>query len=256
MTWLFTNQGARPGSFNMLFDEAMAEELRNGLRPPTLRLYGWNPPAISLGYNQRAEDFDAEALRRAGIDLVRRPTGGRAILHDRELTYSCVAYLDENGPRALYRSINLCLLAGLKILGIRAELSGSQPDFRALYTEPSSIPCFASSAKDEIQYHGKKLVGSAQRRFGTVVLQHGSLLLGPQHRKIVNFLAPHAQGSEGIMDATLRDHTVDAATILGKDVPFDEAAEAVRKGFESTLGISFEESDAVPDLDQLHHSTN
>jgi lipoyl(octanoyl) transferase len=255
MTWQFTNHGARRGSFNMQFDEAMADELAAGQRSPTLRLYAWDPPAISLGYHQNPEDFDMDALFGAGIDLVRRPTGGRAILHDRELTYSLVAFLDDNGPRALYRSVNVCLLAGLKFLGIDAELSGSQPDFRALYAEQTSIPCFASSAKDEIQYRGKKLVGSAQRRLGTVILQHGSLLLGPQHREIVRFLAPHARSAGESMEATLRDHTVDAATILGREVSFDEAAAAIRKGFETGWGISFTETTPSPGAELKHQIT-
>ncbi len=230
----------------MAADEGMAERLRNGEALPTLRLYGWSPPAVSLGYHQDIEDFDLPSLRSAGVDIVRRPTGGKAILHDRELTYCIVTALDERGPRALYRSVNACLLRGLRNLGIDAELSSAEPDFRALYRDPSSIPCFSSSARDEIQFRGKKLVGSAQRRFGRVILQHGSLLLGPQHLGLVRFLSPGIRELEGNMEEALAGHTTDAETILGREVTYDEAAEAIRRGFESTWNIKFEETAEIP----------
>src|SRR5260221_12346908 len=107
----------------MEFDEILARRGENGPGTAVLRVYGWNPPAISIGIHQRESDFDAGALRREGIDLVRRPTGGRAILHAHELTYSAVMPVEDLGPRETYRFVGRCILRALTILGIEAEVS-------------------------------------------------------------------------------------------------------------------------------------
>ena len=114
--------GRRRGLFNMQFDEYLAVKLSSGIGVPTLRLYGWDPPAVSIGFNQDAGEFDEEKLRRSGIDLVRRPTGGRAILHANELTYSVVLAAGGRTPKEIYRFISEGLLAGVRALGIAAEL--------------------------------------------------------------------------------------------------------------------------------------
>jgi len=242
MTWKFLNTGFHSGSFNMEFDEALAHQFNNCSAIPILRVYGWSPPAISLGFNQNIQDFDSSKLTQAGIDIVRRPTGGRAILHAHELTYSVVIRIGEIGPRTIYHFINEGLLRGLEFMGIEAQLSEKSADFRKLYQDKTSIPCFSSSAKSEIQFDGRKLVGSAQRRYGTMILQHGSLLLGPQHRKITDFLAPHVEDSREILEGDLNARTTDAETILGKTVSFEEAADCVKQGFEKQYNIIFEDS--------------
>lgn len=244
MTWRFLNTGFNTGRFNMEYDEALATQLRNGTGVPTLRVYGWNPPAISIGFNQSIDDFDGTKLQQAGIDIVRRPTGGRAILHAHELTYSVVVRLDDRGPRAIYRFVNEGLLHGLRYLGVNAQLTDANDDFRTPYRDASSIPCFSSSAKSEIQFDGRKLVGSAQRRFGTVVLQHGSILLGPQHRRIVDFLAPHVDCMRHQLDESLSSSAIDVETIIGRPVTFDEIAACIRRGFEEACCVTFD--DAVP----------
>ncbi|MBI1806459.1 MAG: lipoate--protein ligase family protein [Ignavibacteria bacterium] len=243
MMWNFLNTGFHTGVFNMEFDEMLARQLNDENGLPTLRVYGWKPHAISIGFNQQAEDFDAVRLQQAGIDLVRRPTGGRAIFHAHELTYSVIMHVSETlGPRSIYRFINEGLIGGLHLLGIHAELSAEDDDFRKLYRDASSIPCFTSSAKSEIQFKGRKLVGSAQRRFGSVILQHGSLLLGPQHRKLSDFLAPHLRESREIIDDNLMHRTTDAESILGRAVTFEDAACCIKKGFKQECNITFEDS--------------
>jgi len=248
MIWKYINTGFQSGSFNMKFDEELASQLTSGVGSTTLRIYGWQPSAISIGFNQKMEDFDTVKLFKAGIDIVRRPTGGKAILHAHELTYSVVMKLEDRGPREIYRFINECLLSGLKYLGIEAHLSDKDDDFKKLYQTLYSIPCFSSSAKSEIQYNGQKLVGSAQRRYGTVILQHGSLLLGPQHQKIVEFLAPHIQNSREILIDILAARTIDVETILDRRVTFHEAAAAIKQGFEDQGQIIFDNSAMIENV--------
>jgi lipoate-protein ligase A len=242
MNWIFMNTGFHSGRFNMEFDEALAFQLKNNIGRETLRVYGWDPYCISIGFNQQPDDFDNHKLERDRIDLVRRPTGGRAIPHAHEITYSVVVKLYDTTPRALYRFINEGLLDALHFLGVNAELTDTDADFRTLYTDPTSVPCFSSSAKSEIQFNGKKLVGSAQRRYGTMILQHGSLLLGPQHRRLAEYLAPHIENMSNNIEEQLTHHTTDLETILGRPVSFDEVSDAIQSGFQRRCGITFDDS--------------
>jgi lipoate-protein ligase A len=234
----------------MEFDELLAARLGASGDSGTLRVYGWNPAAISIGRHQRIEDFDLVALDRAGIDLVRRPTGGRAILHARELTYSIVMRSGERSPREVYRFISRGLLRAFNLLGIDATLTDSDQGLKTAAGDPHSLPCFSSFAKDEIQFEGRKLAGSAQRRYGGVVLQHGSLLLGPQHRRIVDFLSPEARESRSFIEKDLATRTIDAESILGREVPFEECARALKQGFELACGITFQEQESAVTITQ------
>jgi len=240
MIWKFLNTGFQSGSFNMQVDEHLARNFEFNVSPPILRVYGWNPSTISLGHNQNIEDFDSDKIARAGFEIVRRPTGGKAIFHAHELTYSIVMELGDRGPRAVYDDINRGLLEGLEILGIGAQLAAQDEEFRKHYQSRTSIPCFSSTAKNEIQFNGRKLIGSAQRRFGKVILQHGSFLLGPQHRRLVEFLSPQAEGTRKLLEDSFLNKTTEAETILGRTITFDEAVSAVRKGFEEKFNIVFE----------------
>src|SRR5262249_50121991 len=150
-----------------------------------------------------------------GFDLVRRPTGGKAILHAHEVTYSVIRRLQGAGLREMYRQVNEGLLAGLALLGVHAELSCRSDDFRSLKASPEFIPCFSSTAGSEILFQGRKLVGSAQRRFGDVVLQHGSILLDGSHREIAECLAPRLEGRRHEVEELLESHSVDLESILG-----------------------------------------
>ena len=251
MTWRFLDTGLHSGTFNMEFDETLAQQLNAGDCPPTLRVYGWHPAAISIGRNQNMADFDQAKLSSEGIDLVRRPTGGRAILHADELTYCAVLPVQGRSLREIYRLLNEGILSALLMLGIDAKLSSDEPSFRQLYADSASIPCFSSTAKCEIQFEGKKLVGSAQRRLGTTVLQHGSLLLGPGHRCILDFLAPHVDRARTAMEEHLLECTTDVQAILGRTVSFGEAAMCMKKGFETACGITFTESEVS--LEEIEH---
>ncbi|HLF14083.1 MAG TPA: hypothetical protein VI932_04265 [Bacteroidota bacterium] len=232
MTLRTLTEGKAAGAANMSRDGTLARRLEGGGIPPTVRIYGWEPPAVSIGYHQQEEDFDAEGLARAGIDLVRRPTGGRAILHWHEVTYCAVIPLSCGPPRAIYRMINEALIVGIRAMGIPAELSCSGGDLRQAYGTAAGIPCFSFSVKSEIQVGGRKIVGSAQRRFGRTVLQHGSFLLGTRHRDLARFVRPAGHRSADGIGADLASRTTEAETVLGRPVTFEEAAGALAAGFE------------------------
>ncbi len=157
----------------MARDHALAMTLPGG--EGVLRLYQWNPPTISFGRNEPSRGlYDQEMAREAGVSFVRRPTGGRAVLHHRELTYALIFPLGAfGGLKASYRLINKGLLAGIQGLGAAAELAAASG--RSL--PPDAGPCFRMPAEGEVTALGRKLIGSAQLRVGDFILQHGSLIL-------------------------------------------------------------------------------
>ena len=173
LRWTARVQPACSGAKNMARDHASALELQAG--GAALRLYRWDVPTLSLGRNEPALGrYDPDLLRRLGVAVVRRPSGGRAVLHWRELTYSIALPTSALGPRAAYRWINERLAGALASLGVPVEIA-SQAGRTQL---PDAGPCFRGSASGEVVARGRKLVGSAQVRIGSVLLQHGSILLG------------------------------------------------------------------------------
>lgn len=241
--WLFATTGCQSGAFNMEYDEWMAHAVQYGIQPPTLRIYGWNPQAVSLGYHQAITDIDESACSTRGIDIVRRATGGRAILHANEVTYSVAMFSDGRSIDEIYASISECLACGLRMLGANVEFARAQPEFPSLYKHAAAIPCFASSARHEIQCGGKKLVGSAQRRYANsscreVVLQHGSILVGDEHERLIDLLAI-TEAQRDTMRTGIREKTTTLEAVLGRTVPLDEAADVLRLGFEQQWGIHF-----------------
>ncbi len=232
------------GAHNMALDEALARSfLGAGAGIPTLRLFRWKPWAVSLGYNQGASDLDAAKCAREGFDVVRRPTGGRAILHAEELTYSVSLPAGRKTILQVYNDIGRALVQGLKWFGVDVALQRSQPDFRSAYRQPSSIPCFTSSARYEIEWQGKKLVGSAQRRFSDgeheAILQHGSILCGPAHRRLADLLSVDDAAVLSRVHRDLEEKTTDLSEVLGREVDLDALGECIRRGFEREWGVVF-----------------
>ena len=255
--WRFLDTGAGTGWFNMRLDELLAQRLLRGEGTPVVRVFQWLPWAISLGHHQNMADIDAAHCALDGIDVVRRPTGGRAILHAEELTYSVVMAAGRSGVLEVYNRISRALVRGLSLFGVEVSLQKSQPDFTRAYRQASSIPCFTSSARYEIEHDGRKLVGSAQRRFSdgsrTVVLQHGSILIGPAHRRLVNYLAIESPEALEAIRREMEQKTTDLTAIRGSPVDAAELARAIRKGFEEEWGLTFE--DARPDRTYEVHFT-
>jgi lipoate-protein ligase A len=229
----------------MEYDEKLAQALVSSEGPCSVRFYGWKPPAISLGWHQDAQEIDTAKCSDAGIDVVRRPTGGRAILHSDEVTYSVVMVASRKSVLSVYQQISEALVVGLRSLGADVALEKSQPHFPSLYRSSSSVACFASAARYEIHVAGRKLVGSAQRRFARpngeeVVLQHGSILLGPDHLRMVDFLKSLSGDQRERLKTELRTKTVDLSTTLGRRVEYDEVVPALKRGFEEAWHITFE----------------
>jgi len=237
--WRLISDPPLPGAVNMQRDLDILEEVASGKAPPTLRLYRWAPPALSLGRFQKAEAVaDLEACRRLGVDLVRRPTGGRAILHDRELTYSFVVpdsrlYIPA-GVIPSYRFISRALLSAFEILQIDAALSPESP--RGADLAPGS--CFDTPSAYELRVAGKKVVGSAQLRRKGMLLQHGSILLAlplSSYRQVLL----HRDGKNG--EAYLKSLQQRAAGLLdlGYSITLEELSEALSMGFARLFGVEW-----------------
>jgi lipoate-protein ligase A len=223
--WRLIDTPPAPGAWNMAVDEALAASVAAG-GDPVLRFYRWEPACLSLGRNQPARGrYDLAALAAAGIDVVRRPTGGRAVLHRRELTYAVAApEAMFGGPRQAYAAINRALVAGLRRLGADVALqpAGGRPP------PPSLAPCFAQPVEGEVVAGGRKLVGSAQRRLGSTLLQHGSLPLHDDQSAVAAFVAGGERAAEA-PPATL-------AEALGREPGWEELTAALAAGWEAALG--------------------
>src|SRR3982074_1947256 len=169
------------GAWNMAVDEVLLDGVAGGTAPPTLRFYEWSPPCPSLGYFQPFDRVDLDGCRALGVEVVRRPTGGRAILHDRELTYSVTlpasALGHDGGVLPSYYRLSLALQDGLRRLGVPAALA---PESAASTPGIHGPACFDRPSAHEILLAGRKLVGSAQMRRGGALLQHGSILIEPR----------------------------------------------------------------------------
>ncbi len=226
--------GALPGSVNMQRDSKLLDSHQPG-DDPVLRLYRWRPASVTIGYNQDFGNFDREAIEAFGCNLVKRPTGGRAIFHADELTYSVTGSspgpLFGNNLHQSYMKINEALILFLQRLGLEAEISAGETR-----EAMRSLVCFKSAGKHEIRVGGKKLVGSAQRRRGGVFLQHGSILTGDRHLQLPGFLRPGPAGT-GMSQEELANLTTDLSRELGES--FNE--ERLR-GLEKELASCFSET--------------
>jgi lipoate-protein ligase A len=218
----------------MATDESIARAVAAGLVPATLRFYAWQPPALSLGRGQHHEDVDASAVAQAGYGLVRRPTGGRAILHIDELTYSIAAPADEprvaGGIVESYRRLSEGITLGLTSLGIPNIVA----DQRAKNRRRRGAVCFEVPADYEITSDGKKLVGSAQMRIRDAVLQHGAIPLQGDIARICALLTARPQPDR------VRARATTIADRLGRAALWDEVAAALQDGFSKALNLSLE----------------
>jgi lipoyl(octanoyl) transferase len=228
------------GAWNMAVDEAILESVGKQESLPTLRLYAWNPPCLSLGFSQPVKDVDQAALEQKGWHLVRRPTGGRAILHADELTYAVIAPLRE--PRVAgsvlesYFRLSQALLNALERLGLPAR---ADKEYNPPKGAQSDGPvCFEAPSNYEITVEGKKLVGSAQARRKEGVLQHGSLPICGDLTRITQVLAYSNEAIRTQAAARLLSHA-STAEGLGKSFTWEEAANAFSLAFSETLNIQF-----------------
>lgn len=231
---------------NMAIDEAVFRKNIRGESPPTLRFYGWQSPALSIGYFQDyRKEVDDEACRKFGVEVVRRPTGGKAVLHERELTYAVVAGADTGlfPPDILktYLVIGRCLAEGLAGVGIRAEMKedGRRPPDGAL---PSA--CFSFPSRYELLVGDRKICGSAQMRSQGAFLQHGSLLTAFDPLRTCEVMLPHRR-LEKEADR-LRNAVTSVGEQAGPALDEEGLRRALREGFERTLGIRLREGMLTP----------
>jgi len=242
--WRLIDSGPCSAPYNMALDEAIALSVRKDDAPPTLRFYGWDRPSLSLGCFQKSADLDLAYCRRNSIPVVRRPTGGRAILHGDELTYSFSVRTDQapfaKGLLESYRSISIAFSLAFRKIGLIVASKKQKEKGRVLARSPL---CFQSSSYGEILIAGRKIVGSAQKRWKDGLLQQGSI--------------PYAYDTETMrrvfdLEGSLQDH--DGMAALRYVMPdFDEARlkNTIIAAFGEVFGISLPASHPSPDESRL-----
>jgi lipoate-protein ligase A len=220
LSWSVLLDPPLDGARNMARDHALAAGLIAGAA--VLRIYGWSIPTLSFGRNEPVRDLRGRLEALGGVSFVRRPTGGRTVLHDRELTYAVVVPLRAlGGIRQAYRRVNEGLVSALLSLGVPADLGGARKT-----APPGAGPCFREAAGDEVTVDGRKLVGSAQVRIEGALLQHGSILLAEDQSRL---------------DAVWPDESAVApppaslAEILGTIPPWERMTEAIVGGMREVL---------------------
>jgi len=238
--WRVLEDSPQDGEFNMAVDRAILIACETGRVPPTLRLYGWDRPTLSVGYAQDlSKEIETGRCRELNIPVVRRPTGGRALLHYQEVTYSFIAPIPHpEFPSSLlgtYRKIAQALLAGLRHVDVQnAALAPVRGRSRAgdSFRSPS---CLASLNHGEIEVQGAKLIGSAQRRTNRAFLQHGSILIRCDRTLMHSLLKfSHASSRFNSVEA-LKQKVTTLSECLGREISFKEVAQAMLEGFRQTF---------------------
>jgi lipoate-protein ligase A len=251
--WRIVSTFDMPGDYLMALDEALLESVIVG-GTPVVRFYTWQPTTLSLGVNQPVGEIDPEECRRRGFGLVRRLTGGRAVLHQHELTYSVIAR--EGDPRVSggviesYRKISAALVDGLRSLGAGVGLaepnpalyraiaaSRRQPEIEQSAEESFGAVCFDVASAYEITAGGRKLVGSAQARRGGVILQHGSVLLDIDWDAWVSVFSYATEAGKQRAYAKLPTRMTSLRQELGREVTPEEVEAALARSFEQSLSI-------------------
>jgi lipoate-protein ligase A len=244
--WRLLTTPPSHGAWNMAVDEAILEAVGSGAALPTLRLYAWEPACLSLGYAQPLTDVDIPRLHARGWEMVRRPTGGRAVLHTDELTYAVIASHDE--PRVAgtvlesYHRLAQAIVQAFNLLSMQVEVNENAASQGA----PANPVCFEVPSTYEITVAGKKLVGSAQARRKEGVLQHGSLPLAGDLARIVQVLAFPDEESRTRAAGRLLDRATTVEAALGQRVSWDEAARAFVAAFESVLALDLQPGTLTP----------
>lgn len=244
--WRLLWDGRRDGPGNMAVDEAILASHARGLVPPTLRFYRWQPPTISVGYAQQlAREIDLDACRRVGVGWVRRPTGGRAVLHDDEVTYSVVVVqrLFPGGVLETARILGEALARGLRHLGLEARLQHGRE-------VGGSAACFDAPSWHEIVIEGRKVAGSAQTRKDGCILQHGSIPLSFDAERMAGLLNL-GEGRRARVVAALSRSAAGLAAFLPVPPRFEEVGECFVRGMSEVLGIEFRQEGLTGEEEDL-----
>jgi len=237
----FLDTGSNNGKFNMAVDYFLARKV---LDKPTFRVYRWDPYCVSLGYHQELDEINTELCKERGFEIVRRETGGRAVFHSEELTYSMIIPKDSkfysDSILEVYNKISTVLVNALQTSGVKdADLKkGKAPDFKELYKEKLSSICFSSTSTYEVVIGEKKLVGSAQKRLKESVLQHGSIIVGEKHLELIDLLNIEERLKSRFRDITKsKTATVSEVTnIIDHDKFYSVLKNSLKQALESEFG--------------------
>ncbi|TYR75615.1 lipoate--protein ligase family protein [Rossellomorea vietnamensis] len=244
--WRYIDSGNCSPSYNMALDEALLDWHSEGKIPPVIRFYGWDPATLSVGYFQKVEkEINMEAVKEHGLGFVRRPTGGRGVLHEHELTYSVIVTEEHpEMPKTVteaYRVISEGILRGFRALGLEAYFAvpRTEEEKQGLKS-PRSAVCFDAPSWYELVVEGRKVAGSAQTRQKGVILQHGSILLDLDEDKLFSlFKYPNDRVKER-MQRAFKSKAVAVNEVSSETVTLDMAKAAFKEGFEQGLGIELE----------------
>ncbi|MGA8941714.1 MAG: biotin/lipoate A/B protein ligase family protein [Thermoactinomyces sp.] len=247
-TWRFLPYEACSAAENMAIDQAIMDVMSEKKVPPTLRFYGWKVPTLSIGYFQKAKkEVNLSCINQKGLGFVRRMTGGRAVLHDRELTYSVIVSEDDPiMPKTVsesYRVISQGLLEGFRALGLDAYLSNPLETRK----ENLSAACFDSPSDYELVIEGKKVAGSAQTRQRGVILQHGSILMDLDEDLLFSLLLFPSERVQRRLKRQFSQKAVAINRILPDPVSLDEVVNAFYEGFQKGMGITLEPGVLTPE---------
>jgi lipoate-protein ligase A len=259
--WYFIDSNKCSPSFNMALDEALLDWHSAGKIPPTVRFYGWDPATLSIGYFQKVEkEINLDAVNKYGLGFVRRPTGGRGVLHDKELTYSVI--VSEEHPRMpstvteAYRVISEGILQGFRELGLDAYFAVPRTEEeKAGLKNPRSAVCFDAPSWYELVVERRKVAGSAQTRQKGVILQHGAILLDLDEQMLFDlFKYPNDRVRERMQKA-FKNKAVAINDLRGEPVSLEEAKKAFHKGFEIGLDVElvpyYLSEDELNEVDQI-----
>jgi len=226
-TWRFIDTGLCRASYNMALDEAIAITVKKGNSPPVLRLYGWDSPSVSIGYFQKACDINVDYCLKKGIPIVRRPTGGRAILHEDEITYSFSAKTDEGifskGLFDSYNKISKAFVFAFSEIGIQSE-----PQLQRKHRRDRSPLCFQSTSYGEITINSKKVIGSAQRRWPDGLLQQGSIPFAVNEEEIAKIFR---------LESSYRAEEITGLKKIILDLNLGDIRNSIRVSFEKTFNV-------------------
>lgn len=242
-TWNFINSGACSPSYNMALDEALLKWHGQGELPPIIRFYEWAPATLSIGYFQRAHrDINFDQLHKLNLGFVRRPTGGRAVLHEHELTYSIIVSEDyPNMPKTVteaYRVLSEGLLKGFQNLGFDAYFSVPETaEEKEALQKPKSAVCFDAPSWYELVVEGRKVAGSAQTRQAGVILQHGAILIDLDQEKLISVFNFKDEAAKQKMREQLPHKAVAINDLSDRRVTVDECVDAFQQGFAQALQI-------------------
>ncbi len=242
----YISHGHLKGYDNMAVDEAIQKACERGNVPPTLRFYQWEPACLSLGYFQDVgKEVDLRGLSQESVDLVRRPTGGKAVLHDDELTYSVIILEKDLRGSVLetYYEISRALVEGLRVLGLQANMAALERGATSRDARFRQAACFSAPSWFEIVADKKKIVGSAQCRKNGVILQHGSIPFNFDAEKIVRCLRTSSEEHAKRAAAMLARKAAGISQAMQRRVSRGELESALCKGFESTLGWEIDRGD-------------